>query len=193
MWITRRSKQKVLQKGSKFRQDIDPRQKRELSFLPSASHYHLKLENLEIPELALSLDLQLIPRDIVYLAGIIIDKMMVLFDIGIEDNGAFLDRLHSDKSFLDKKVQRVVYRGSRDGRALLPSGRQDIVGSWVCLVLQYAFNNRNPLGGGLNIAMLQDRDSVFHLLRISIELDDVKNPIHIPGASPNLEIERKFA
>ena len=147
------------------------------SFPPPASHDYLKLENLEILELLLSFDLQLIPGNVIYVTGIIINEMMVLLNIGIENYRTFPERLHSNESLIDEKVQRVVHRSTGNRRALPSSGDEDVVRSRVCLGVQDTFNNGNPLRSWLNTALTQDGDSVFHRIRISSELDTVKKEI----------------
>lgn len=47
-----------------------------------------------------------------YHARIIVNEMVVSFEVGIEYNGALLDRLHPEKSFLDKQIQCVVHCSS---------------------------------------------------------------------------------
>lgn len=86
--------------------------KKESFLFPSASHYHLKLCYLKILELFLSFDLQLIPWNIIYIASIIINEVMVLLYIGIKDNSTFFNRLHPKKPFSDEQIQRIVYRSS---------------------------------------------------------------------------------
>jgi hypothetical protein len=135
-------------------------------------HYHLKLVNLEILELFLSFDFQLVPGDVIYLAGIIIYEVMMLLGIGIKNNRTFPDRLHSDKSFLDEKVQCVVYSGTGDCWALPSSRDQDIVCRRMRFVVQYRFHNGNPLRRWLNTTLPQYRDSIFHRIRIRIVLDN---------------------
>jgi len=148
--------------------------KKESFLFPSSVHYNLKLKNLEILKLSLSLDLQLIPGDIIYITGIIIDEMMMLFDIGIKDNRTFPNRLHPKKPFFDKQVQCIVYGGSRNCGAIFSSMGKDIIRRGMCFAFQYIFNNRNSLRSGLNITLPQDRDSIFHRIRIISILDNVK-------------------
>lgn len=86
-----------------FRQRITRAQKKSLP-PPLASHDHLKLEDLEILKLLLSFDLQLIPGNVIYVARIFINEMMVPLNIGIKNHRTFSNRLHPNEPLFDKQV-----------------------------------------------------------------------------------------
>lgn len=72
----------------------------------------MKLCDLKIPEFSLSLNLQLIPWDIMYIASINVNEMMVFLYMRVKDHSTFPDRLHPEKPFFDKQMQRIVDCGT---------------------------------------------------------------------------------
>ena len=136
--------------------------KESLLLLPSAPHDHLKLQDFEILELVLAFDLQLVPGNVINLAGVVIDEMMMFTDIGIEDYRTFSQRLHADEFLFDQQVERVVNSGAGDSRAFLASGVQHVIRSRVGMTAEYALDHGNPLRRRLNAALPQYRDGVLH-------------------------------
>ena len=73
----------------------------------------------------------------------------------VKNHRTLPDRLHADEPFLHEQVQGVVDGGSGDSRALFSRRSQDLIGGRVRGARQYTFNDGNPLGRWLNIALSQ--------------------------------------
>lgn len=122
----------------------------------------------------MTFDLQLIPGDVVDVAGFLIDEVMVFLGRGIKHHRPLAERLHADQSLLNQEVQRVVDGRSRNSRAFFPRQTQDIVGGRVRFTLEHTLDHGHSLRRGLNPALSQNRDGVFHRIRLRRELDIVK-------------------
>lgn len=85
--------------------------------LPLSPDYHLKVPDFHTFEILLAPDGKIFPRNIDNLTRLFINEMMMRLRICVKDGRFFQQPLCFQDVLFDKKIERVVDRGSRDRRA----------------------------------------------------------------------------
>jgi len=83
---------------------------------PPTAQDHLKLLDVEPSDPVDARHVEGIPREIVNLAGLGVDEVMVASQVRIEDHPALFEGVLSKQAPLDEEVERVVHGRARQHR-----------------------------------------------------------------------------
>ena len=92
--------------------------------------------------------------------------MVVLLNIGVEDDCPLAKDLSLQQSFVDQKIQRIVYGRTGDCRTLFAHMLKHFIRRGVSLALENTLDHRHPLWRWLDSALTKQRNGSFHELKI---------------------------
>lgn len=135
----------------------------------TTTHHYLVVANLKAGQLFLAVYFDLIPGDIVDLAGAFIDKMMMPVRVRIEKHRVRSEMQLPEQPFFYKKIERVVDSCPGDRREILLNTSPYFVGRGMLRRVEHVLGDSDALRSRLDAVLLENVSDV------RFQIDNVNN------------------